>query len=178
NRSLAERIIERGALVSDYPLGTRPVAMNFPARNRLISGLSLGTLVVEAGERSGALITVDFALEQGRDVFAVPGHIFSRQSVGTHRLLRDGASLTTSAADILEGLNLTASAVQQMARAELPADPIESRLLDLLSYEPQHIDQIGRTAGMPAAQVAATLALLELKGLARQAGPMEYVRRH
>lgn len=178
NRGLAERIIEQGALMSDYPLGTRPVAANFPPRNRLISGLSLGTLVVEAGERSGALITVEFALEQGRDVFAVPGHIFSRQSVGTHRLLRDGATLVTSASDIFDGLNLTASGVQREARAELPVDPTEVALLDLLSYEPQHADALGRAAGLPPAQVAATLAVLELKGLARQAGPMEYVRRH
>ncbi len=177
NRDLAARIIEHGALISDYPLGTRPVAMNFPARNRLISGLSLATLVIEAGERSGALITVDFALEQGRDVFAVPGHIFSRQSIGTHRLLRDGASLATCAADILESLNLTTAAVQQEARSELPSDPIEAKVLDILSYEPQPIDEIGRSVGMQAGEVAATLAMLELKGLVRQAGPMEYVRR-
>jgi DNA processing protein len=178
NRDLAERIVKHGALVSDYPLGTRPVAANFPARNRLISGLSLGTLVVEAGERSGALITVEFALEQGRDVLAVPGHIFSRQSVGTHRLIRDGAALVTSAGEVMESLNLTASAVQHEARAELPTDPAEVALLELLSYEPQHVDEIGRSAGMPPAQVAATLSVLELKGLVRQAGPMEYVRRH
>ncbi len=178
NRGLAERIVAQGALVSDYPLGTRPVAMNFPPRNRLISGLSLGTLVVEAGERSGALITVEFALEQGREVFAVPGHIFSQQSAGTHRLLRDGATLVTGADDILESLNMTAAAVQHEARAELPSDPAELALLDLLSYEPQHVDLLGRAAGMPPAQAAATLAILELKGLARQSGPMEYVRRH
>ncbi|MBX0330047.1 DNA-processing protein DprA [Oscillochloris sp. ZM17-4] len=178
NRAMAERIIAQGALVSDYPLGTRPVAMNFPPRNRLISGMSLGTVVVEAGERSGALITVEFALEQGRDVFAVPGHIFSRQSAGTHRLLRDGATLVTCAGDILEGLNLTDAAVQHEARAELPTDPIELAMIELLGYEPQHIDGLGRAAGMPPAQVAAALAILELKGLVRQVGPMEYVRRH
>jgi DNA processing protein len=178
NRGLAERIMAQGALVSDYPLGTRPAAMNFPPRNRLISGMSLGTVVVEAGERSGALITVEFALEQGRDVFAVPGHIFSRQSAGTHWLLRDGATLATCAGDILDGLNLTNAAVQREARAELPSDPAELALIELLSYEPQHVDLIGRAAGLPPGQVAAALAVLELKGLVRQAGPMEYVRRH
>ncbi|NNJ11979.1 DNA-protecting protein DprA [Chloroflexales bacterium ZM16-3] len=178
NRGLAERIIAHGALVSDYPLGTRPVATNFPPRNRLISGLSLGTLVVEAGERSGALITVEFALEQGREVFAVPGHIFSRQSAGTHQLLRNGAALVACADDILENLNLTAAAVQHEARAELPTDPAEIALIEILSYEPQHVDLIGRTAGMSSAQVMAAMAMLELKGLVRQSGPMEYVRRH
>jgi DNA processing protein len=177
NRGLAARIIERGALISDYPLGTRPMAANFPPRNRLISGLSRGTVVVEAGERSGALITVEFALEQGRDVFAVPGHIFSRQSAGTHRLIRSGAGLATCADDILADLGLSAAEVQREARTELPSDPIEARLLLMLTYEPQHADGLGRAAGLPPAQVAAALAVLELKGLARQTGPMEYVLR-
>lgn len=177
NRGLAERICAQGALISDYPLGARPAAANFPPRNRLISGLSLGTLVVEAGERSGALITVGFALEQGRDVFAVPGQIFSRQSVGTHRLLRDGAAIATAADDILAALNLGAAEVQRAARAELPADPGELALLERLSYEPQHVDLLGRAVGMAPAAAAAALAMLELKGLVRQAGPMEYVLR-
>jgi DNA processing protein len=161
--------------VSDFPLGTAPVAANFPPRNRLISGLSKGTLVVEAGERSGALITVDFALEQGREVLAVPGSIFARQSAGANRLLRDGAGLVTCAEDVLAALEMTTSSVQREARAELPADPIEAALLALLGYEPQHIDELGRAAGLPAPAAAAALAVLELKGLVRQPAPLQYV---
>ncbi len=175
NRALAERIVARGALVSDYPLGTVPAAANFPPRNRIISGLSRGTLVVEAGARSGALITVEFALEQGREVLAVPGPIFSRQSEGTLQLIRDGAALVACADDVLNALDMRVSDLQHTAWAELPADPIEAAVLAQLSHEPRHIDELGRTAGLPAATVAATLALLELKGLARQAAPLQYV---
>jgi DNA processing protein len=175
NRALAERIVEQGALVSDLPLGTPPTAANFPPRNRLISGLSRGTLVVEAGERSGALITVEFALEQGREVLAVPGSIFSRQSAGTLRLLRDGAALVASVEDIHSALEMTALSVQREARAELPADPIEATVYNLLSYEPMHLDELGRAAGLPAPAVAAAVTVLELKGLARQAAPLQYV---
>jgi DNA processing protein len=175
NRGLAERIIAQGALVSDFPLGTAPVAANFPPRNRIISGLSRATLVVEAGEQSGALITVGFALDQGRDVFAVPGPIFSRQSAGCNRLIRDGAALVRSVDDLLADLDLTVASVQREARIDLPVDPDEAALLALLSGEPRHIDELGREANMPAPVVAAALALLELKGLARQPAAMHYV---
>jgi DNA processing protein len=176
NRPLAEEIMSNGALISEYPLGTLPTPANFPPRNRLISGMSCGTLVVEAGERSGALITVSFALEQGRDVFAVPGNIFSRTSAGTNRLIRDGAGLVSDAKDILEALNWTTATVQQEMQLTLPDDPVEAAVLDLLSYEPQHVDVLGRASGLTAPAVSATLAMLELKGLARQAGAMQYVR--
>lgn len=176
NRPLAEEIMSSGALISEYPLGTLPTPANFPPRNRLISGLSCGTLVVEAGERSGALITVAFALEQGRDVFAVPGSIFARTSAGTNRLIRDGAGLVSDAQDILEALNWTTATVQQEMQLTLPEDPVEAAVLELLSYEPQHVDVLGRASGLAAPAVAATLAMLELKGLARQAGAMQYVR--
>ncbi len=175
NQRLAEQIIAQGALISEYPIGTRPVPGNFPPRNRIISGLSLGTVVVEAGQRSGALITVDFALDQGRDVFTVPGSIFSGKSVGCHRLLRDGAGLVTSAQDILDALNLSTASVQQEVAAALPDDPTEIALLELLSAEPQHADALSRASNLPAAIVAATLAMLELKGYIRQVGHMEYV---
>ncbi len=176
NRALAEQIGEAGALVSEYPLGTLPAPANFPPRNRLISGLTPGTLVVEAGERSGALITVAFALEQGREVFAVPGSIYSRASQGTNRLIRDGATLVTGAQDILAALSWTSAAAQQEAQQALPDDPTEAALLGLLGYEPQHADDLGRASGLPAPAVSAALAMLELKGLARQVGPMQYVR--
>lgn len=175
NRALAERITASGALVSEFPLGLAPIPNNFPARNRLISGLARGTLVVEAGEPSGALITVEFALEQGREVFAVPGPIHSSKSAGTNKLIRNGAALVSSAADILQDLNWTAATAQQEARQALPEDPIEAALLGLIGYEPRHIDELGREAGFAAPAASAALAMLELKGFIRQAGPMQYV---
>src|SRR5919199_3562833 len=135
----------------------------FPVRNRLISGLSLGVLVVEAGAQSGALITVRYALDQGRDVFAVPGPIFSRMSAGTNQLIRDGAGLVTQGHDILEALNLSAAAVQQEVQAALPDDPTEAALLELVSYEPQHVDEIRCQSDMPFTVVSSTLAIMELK---------------
>jgi DNA processing protein len=175
NRPLAEQIVASGALISEFPIGTRPVPQLFPVRNRLISGLSLGTLVVEAGASSGALITVDYALEQGRDVFAVPGSIFSKVSQGTNRLIRNGATIVTQAEDILDALNLTARATQQEVQTAFPDDPTELALLELISYEPQHVDELRFSSGLPIATVSSTLALLELKGLVRQAGLMQYV---
>ncbi|NOK60322.1 MAG: putative Rossmann fold nucleotide-binding protein DprA/Smf involved in DNA uptake [Chloroflexi bacterium AL-W] len=175
NTRLAQEIIENGALISEYPLGTKPVPANFPPRNRLISGLSLGTLVVEAGVRSGALITVTFALEQGRDVFAIPGSIFSRTSSGPHRLLRDGAGLVTSAQDVLEAVNWSTVTLQHEAKKSLPEDPTEVLLLELIEYEPRHIDELSRVSNLSVATISATLAMLELKGLIRQAGAMHYM---
>ena len=144
-------------------------------RNRLISGLSLGTLVVEAGVQSGALITVRYALEQGRDVFAIPGPIFSPKSMGPNQLIRDGAGLVTQAQDILEPLNLSAAAIQQEVHAAFPEDPTEAALFGLISYEPQHVDELRRQSELPITLVSSTLAMLELKGLVRQAGAMQYV---
>lgn len=175
NRRLAQAIVERGALISEYALGTQPERNNFPPRNRVISGLAQGVVVVEAGVRSGALITAEFALEQGRDVFAVPGSIFQRSCEGTNRLIRDGAIPVLAVGDVLEELNLLQVAHQAEIRAAVPTTPVESCLLDLLSYDPMHVDELGRAAELPAATVASTLTLLELKGLARQAGAMSYV---
>jgi DNA processing protein len=175
NRRLAEQIVSNGALISEFPLGVQPLPSNFPARNRLISGLSLGTLVVEAGSRSGALITVEFALEQGREVFAVPGEIFSRTSEGTNQLIRNGAAIVTHVQDVLEALNWTNAAAQQEVKQVLPDDPTEAALLELISYEPRHIDELGRSSGLPTPTLSAALAMMELKGMVRQAGAMTYV---
>jgi len=175
HRRLAEEIIRHGALISEYPLGTRPEASNFPPRNRIISGLSLAVVIVEAGARSGALITADFAADQGRDVFAVPGSIFQRGSEGCNRLIREGAIPALSVSDILEELNLTMVEQQAEVRAIVPATPMEARLLDHLSSEPMHIDELCRAVGLPISQVSSTLALMELKGMVRQAGGMNYV---
>lgn len=176
NARLAAEILEQGAIVSDYPLGTQPEAANFPPRNRLISGLSLGVLIIEAGETSGALITCDFALEQGRDVFAVPGNITSRTSTGTNRLIQQGAKLVTRAEDVLEELNLTMVPQQLAMRDALPADESERALLRHLSGEPVHVDEICHAAGLPIAEVSSALTMMELKGLVRQVGGMNYVR--
>jgi DNA processing protein len=172
---LAREIMERGALVSEFPLGTRPKAENFPRRNRIMSGMSLGVLVVEAGETSGALITARWALEQNREVFAVPGSVLSPASRGTNRLIQEGAKLVRECNDILEELNLT-MAVQQMEVKELvPATETESLILKHLSSEPTHIDEVGRQCGLPIATVSSTLAMMELKGTVKQVGGMNYI---
>jgi len=178
HRKLAAQIAVNGALVSDYPIGTRPEGRNFPPRNRIISGLSLGVLVTDAGKSSGALITAEFAAEQGRDVFAVPGSILAQGSIGTNRLIQDGAKLVTGVADILEELNLTMVAEQTRARQVLPEDETEAALLRQLSAEPTHVDEIRQKANLPISQVTSTLALMELKGMVRQVGGMKYVVAH
>ena len=176
HRDLAGKIVERGALITEYPLGTKPEAGNFPPRNRIISGLSLGTLVVEAGKRSGALITADYALEQGRGGFALPGSVNSRKSEGTNRLIQEGAAkLVMSVEDILEELNLTMVERHQEVRAAVPADEREARILEHVSSQPLHVDEIGQRANLPISEVTSTLAMMELKGMVRQVGGMNYV---
>lgn len=172
---LAKMILSHGAVMSDYPIGTRPEATNFPARNRIISGLALGVLLVEGDEVSGAMITCDFALEQDREVFAVPGNIFRRESRGPHKLIRESrAKLVTRVEDILEELNLTMIAEQQAVRAVVPANETEAVLLKYLSADPIHIDELRQQSGLPIASVASTLALMELRGVVTQTGGMNY----
>ena len=175
NATLARDIIQHGALISEHPLGTRPKADNFPRRNRIMSGLSLGVLVIEADETSGAMITAHLALEQNREVFAVPGSILSPASRGTNRLIQEGAKLVRDYADILEELNLTAVAQQMEIKAVIPASDTESLLLRQLSAEPAHIDEICRGSGLPIPTVSSTLAMMELKGLVKQVGNMNYI---
>lgn len=176
NRRLAAEIAERGALVSEFALGTQPDAINFPRRNRIIAGLSIATLVVEAGETSGALITAEFALEQGRDVYAVPGSIFSPASRGPNRLIQEGAKPACELRDILEELKIDTMVEQREARSAIPESDTEAAILRCLGHEPMHVDEIRRAVCLPMAVVASTLTMLELKGLARQAGGMNYVR--
>jgi DNA processing protein len=176
NRGLAQKITEQGAIISEYPLGTRPDASNFPPRNRIISGLSRGVVIVEAGERSGALITAKFAAEQGRDVFAVPGSILHPGSAGCNTLIQQGAIPLLSVNDIFNHLNLEQARNQQAARAAIPADPQEAALLRHLNQEPLHLDDLVRQSTLPAPQVAGLLAMMELKGLVRQVGALSYVR--
>ena len=175
--SLSERIAENGALISELTLGTRPDARNFPRRNRIMSGMTLGTLVIEAGARSGALITARQALEENREVFAVPGSIFSPNSEGTNRLIRESAAkLVTACEDVLEELNLSAVAQQIEMAALFPEDENEAELLRYITFDPVHVDDVCRSSGRSAPDVSSTLAMMELKGLVRQVGGMNYVR--
>lgn len=175
NASLAQTIADNGALISEFPLGTEPRRENFPLRNRIMSGLSLGVLVVEAGDTSGAMITARLALEQNREVFAVPGSILSPTSRGTNNLIQEGAKLIRDYTDILEELNLRAVAHQIEVKEVIPASDTESLLLKLLSAEPIHIDEVCRSSGLPVATVSSTLAMMELKGMVRQVGTMNYI---
>jgi DNA processing protein len=174
NVKLAQSIIEQGALISEYPLGTNPRADFFPRRNRIMSGLSLGVVVAEADEGSGALITANIALEQNREVFAVPGSILSPTSRGVNRLIQDGAKLVRNAQDVLEELNLTMIPQQLEMRDLAAGNETESALLRHISLEPTHVDEICRSSRLPIATVTSTLAMMELKGMIRQIGGMNY----
>jgi DNA processing protein len=176
NAKLAQRIAAKGALISEFGLGTNPESGNFPRRNRIISGLSLGVVMVEGAEQSGARITIDFALEQGRETFAVPGNILTRGSSGPNKLIQQGAAkLVTSIGDILEELNLTMVEQQAEAQTVIPDTPTEAAILQELSAEPMHIDQLGIYTNLPPAELASTLTMMELKGQVRQVGGMQYV---
>lgn len=176
HRHLAEEIAHQGAIMTEYPLGTRPEGRNFPTRNRIISGLSLIVVIIEAGESSGALITAHFAAEQGREVFAVPGSIHSQASKGTNRLILDGARPLLAVEDVLETLNLDTIARQEVLESFLPEDDIEQLIYSKLSSEPTHVDELIARCDLPAATINASLTMLELKGRARQVGGMHYVR--
>jgi DNA processing protein len=176
NRPLARQIVNgRGAIITEYGLGVQPEAKNFPPRNRIISGLSLGVIVVEAGDRSGASITAKFALEQGREVFAVPGSINSPASKGTNRLIQQGAKLVTGVDDVLEDLNLAMVLEHSAIQLSLPETPDEAALYEHLSAHPVHIDDLGNVTGLSSSVVSSTLTLMELKGMVRQVGGMNYV---
>ena len=173
--NLAREIIESGALVSDYPPGTRPKSDHFPRRNRIMSGMALGTLVIEAGESSGALITADLALEQNREVFAIPGSVLSAKSRGTNRLISEGAKLVSRVEDILEELNLTMVPQQMEMKELIPVTDMETSIIKHLSREPLHIDEVRRRAHLPIATISSALAMMELKGMVKQVGAMNYV---
>lgn len=180
NQKLADDILRHGAIISEFPVGTPPDGRNFPRRNRIISGLALGVLVVEAPEKSGALITTTTAAEQGREVFAVPGNIFNPMSGGTNRLIQDGAKLVMAVEDILEELNITHQNAQASTITEriVPANDTEKSLLQLLGADPIHVDDLTRLCGLPVSIVNSTLTILELKGLARMVGHMQYCLVH
>ena len=175
NWNLAEEMIKKGgAVISEYPPGAPGLKHHFPARNRIIAGLSAGTLVVEAPEKSGALITAGFALEQGRDVFAIPGQMFSPNAVGVHRLIQDGAKLVTSADDIIEELNLVRKNIKEKADALL-TDENEKIILEILN-EPTGVDDIKSKTKMPTPDIVSCLSMLELKGFIRPMGQNKFQR--
>lgn len=168
NRLLFAEMKDRAALVSEFSLGTLPLPENFPRRNRIISGLSRGVLVVEAAEGSGSLITAQCALEQGRDVFAIPGNINCAGSRGTNRLIKQGAKLVESVTDILEELPQTATPKPTAVPASLGLAPEEKVILTVLAREPLHIDDVIALTALTVAEVSAILLRLELKGVVSQ----------
>lgn len=176
HKGLAEQIIGSGALISDYAPGRKPDAQNFPARNRIISGLSIGVIVIEAPSKSGALITVDFAADQGREVFVVPGSVLSDNCAGCHRLLRDGARIVTSADDVLDDLKIGQRREHAAVQQALPLTDPERRLLNHISGDPQHVDEIVAAANLSMAEGLALVSMLELKGIIRDAGARHFVR--
>lgn len=189
NSGLAQRILETGCLVSEYPAGIPARPDYFPRRNRILSGLAQATLVVEAGEGSGALHTANWAFEQGRDVFAIPGSVFSRQSQGTNQLIREHtARLVATPEQLCEELNLVTAGQQipldgarpggsPRAAAPRPAPSQEDgKLLHWLQDGPLHVDEVARASGIPIAQVSSALQIMELKGLVRQERPLVYAR--
>jgi DNA processing protein len=177
NRELAQEIVSQGALITEFPPGIEAEGKNFPPRNRIISGLSLGVVVVEAPEKSGALLTADSAAEQGREVFAVPGRTTTSASKGSNRLIQDGAKLVMGKDDVLAELNLTRGAAQTQAEVRhiAPENDTERVILQYLGEEPVHIDELCRATALPVATVSSTLALMELKGMVRQVGSMQYM---
>lgn len=177
NIPLARQIVDskRGALISEFPLGVKPDGGNFPARNRIISGLSLGVLVTEAPKSSGALITAQFAQEQGREVFAVPGNIFSKASSGTNHLIQDGAHPTLEIDDIIKALNLFLIPQKRELQAVLPENDEERTLLALLNHEPQHINELIRNSQLSTTTVTSTLMMMQLKGMIKQLDNMQFI---
>jgi DNA processing protein len=176
HRQLAAKICESGAVISEYPPGTSPEGHHFPARNRIISGLAMGLIVIEAAERSGALITADFAAEQGRDVFALPGDITRKNSGGTNRLIQDGAHPVLSSADVFEVLDLYPQEERAQEPIEYPENDVQTALLAILGKEPAHIDSLHQITGLPIQDIQAALSMLEIRGTIKPLGAMRYMR--
>lgn len=176
HRSLADQIVASGgAVMSEYPPGTLPTNYTFPKRNRIIAGLSQGTLVIEATEKSGALITAQYALDNNREVFAIPQNITSPTAAGTNNLIKTGAHPVTSAQDILEVFHIEELQATPKKPGFTPESPTEAALGKALSLEPTHIDTIIKTSGLPSHIALSTLTLLEMKGKVRNLGSMMYV---
>ena len=176
NRDLAKSVIDKGGLVlSEYPPGTTPIKQNFPQRNRIIAGLAIATLVIEAPESSGALLTAQYALEQNRDVMAVPGSIYSLNAVGPNNLIKMGAKLISCANDVLETLNMKQVKEFISNRDISPETKEEELVLNILTNEPTHIDNLIKKTGLTTAQANSTLVLMEMKGKVKNIGNMMYI---
>jgi DNA processing protein len=178
NKKLADKIERNGALISEFLLGTQPEGTNFPKRNRLISGLSLGVIIIEAGIKSGALLTAQLALDQGREVFAVPGNISSKGSEGTNWLIKKGAVLVTKAEDILEELKGILCEDEKELKREKSStlSDEEQKIYKLLSSEPAHIDRLAKESELSTPQTLSLLLSLELKGFVRQISGKNFIR--
>ncbi|PIY92059.1 MAG: DNA-protecting protein DprA [Candidatus Magasanikbacteria bacterium CG_4_10_14_0_8_um_filter_42_12] len=176
HKQMAERIVEKnGAVISEYPPGSLPSKFTFPRRNRIIAGMTLGTLVIEAADKSGALITSSYALEHGRDIFAVPHPITSPTGTGPNRLLKEGAHMVTSASDIIDILNLNELKTFTQSAAIIPDSKEEAAILEHLSREPLHVDVLAKQSSLTSREVNSTLTLMEMKGKVRNIGNMHYV---
>jgi len=176
NLDLAKDIVSSGGLIlSEYPPFTQPQKFFFPQRNRIVSGLSLGTLVIEAPLKSGALLTAKLALDQNREVFATPGNILSANSAGPHQLIKLGAKLVSETEDILDTLNLSSAESFLTAKKIIASSPLEAKILKNLSHEPTHIDELIRLSGLDSATINSTLTLMEITGKVKNLGAMMYV---
>lgn len=179
NRYLADKIIASdGAVVSEFPLGTPPLRHHFPQRNRIIAGLSLGTVVIEASDKSGALITAQYALDQNREVFALPGSIYSSQSIGPNKLIKQGAKPITGAHDIIETLDLAQVANFIENKKIIPDSMEEKAIITNLTHEPTHINDIIHLTGLDTSLINSTLIIMEMKGMIKNLGGMKYVLAH
>jgi DNA processing protein len=183
HHELAESVVAHGALITELPLGEPAERNHFAPRNRILGGLALGTLIIEAAEKSGALMTADAALEQGRDVFAVPGNALSPASKGTNALIQSGAQVVTSASDVLNALNVQ-QAINPMRKTKVssssstmvvkPENDAEAAILECLSTDPQHIDVLARCTNLPVSKINSILTIFEVKGIVRQIGILQY----
>lgn len=177
NHLLAKNIIENGGtIVSEFPLDTPAFKSNFPQRNRIIAGLSLGTIITQAAKKSGALITARFAIEQNREVFAVPGSILEMGSQGPNNLIKLGAKCVTSAADVIESLNLSQINDFKATKRLLPANPLEEKIIKLLEQGEMDVDKLTKSARLDISTINSTLIVLEMKGLVKNLGANKYIK--